>query len=315
MGIQKAEETDMLLEIIIGILLFLILSVLLLSFFIVLTISKPRRIKKEDVYQIEVDKGYIDKTWYESIASHEYKVKSKHGYPLFMKQLIQAVPSNKVIVMVHGHGFNHVGSIKYIRIFYDLGYDVILFDNTNCGESGGNVTTMGKKESDDLESILDTVVFLYGSGVSIGLHGESLGAASSLLFASKHPERIRFVIADCGYSDFKKEVAHQIKRRFKREVPLLVATSNLLCKFLYQFSFDEVSPVHHIGSDALRNLPILFIHGEKDGYTPVSMSEELYAIKKGVKELYLAKNATHAESFGSDKQEYARQITLFLEKK
>ncbi len=41
----------------------------------------------------------------------------------------------KVAVICHGHTWNRINSIKYANIFYNKGYNIVLYDHAYFGES------------------------------------------------------------------------------------------------------------------------------------------------------------------------------------
>ena len=49
----------------------------------------------------------------------------------------------KVAVLCHGHTWNRINSLKYARIFYAAGYNVVIYDHAYFGLSDGDHTTLG----------------------------------------------------------------------------------------------------------------------------------------------------------------------------
>ncbi|MCK7486921.1 MAG: hypothetical protein MZU97_16530 [Bacillus subtilis] len=67
----------------------------------------------------------------------------------------------------------------------------------------GKNTTLGACESKDLQLIIRDAFVRFGPSIHVGLYGESMGAAVVLLAQAKE-ERIKFVIADCSFSDLTR---------------------------------------------------------------------------------------------------------------
>ncbi len=60
--------------------------------------------------------------------------------------------------------------------------------------------------------------------------------------------------------------------------------------------------------------PVLFIHGAEDDYIPPSHAQELYDAKTvGMKELWIAPSAKHAESEVKNSEMYDQKIGEFLD--
>ena len=69
---------------------------------------------------------------------------------------------SKVAIICHGHTMNRLNSLKYANIFYDKGYNVIVYDHRYFGESDGKFCSMGFYEE-------------YGRGNGIVRAGASFG--------------------------------------------------------------------------------------------------------------------------------------------
>lgn len=123
---------------------------------------------------------------------------------------------------------------------------------------------------------------------------------------------ISFLIEDCGYSDLR---ALYIRRAANFNIPtllrpVLIKYLSLVCRIRSGFFLEEVSPIKHINEITA---PILFIHGDSDTENPTKMVYDLYNTKKtGVKALYIAKGANHAESLKVDKARYEEEVANFL---
>jgi fermentation-respiration switch protein FrsA (DUF1100 family) len=75
-------------------------------------------------------------------------------------------------------------------------------------------------------------------------------------------------------------------------------------------AFQNISPVRTIPKISI---PCLFFHGLEDKLTPARMSEALHEAKtRGLRAMYLAPGADHAQAFASDPQAYEAQLADFL---
>jgi hypothetical protein len=104
--------------------------------------------------------------------------------------------------------------------------------------------------------------------------------------------------------------------RFRYEIKLPIFPSLPLADFmttiLSGMSFNSVSPVRDM---AEIKLPVLLIHGENDHYVPPQMCKDLYAGKvEGIRSIYLAPNASHADPFMVNREEFTLKVRSFLEK-
>lgn len=90
----------------------------------------------------------------------------------------------KVAIICHGHTVNRYSDLKYADIFYRAGFSTVIFDERYFGESTGDFCTLGQNEARDVAAIIAYVKQIFGQDCVIGLHGESMGAATALLTSS-----------------------------------------------------------------------------------------------------------------------------------
>ena len=86
-------------------------------------------------------------------------------------------------------------------------------------------------------------------------------------------------------------------------------TTSWLCEKKYGWNFKEASSLKQV---AKSQLPMLFIHGDKDTYVPTWMVYSLYEAKPEPKELWIVPGAAHAVSYQENKQEYTDRVRAFV---
>ena len=268
----------------------------------------PQRFGVEETFEIEKENGKIDEAAYNAWKKEEVILQSPFGYHLYGLWFPFA-DSRRAVILSHGITYTLYGSVKYMKMFLDLGFNVFIYDNRHHGRSGGKNTTFGFYEKSDLKIVTDWVESKLGEGAVIGTHGESMGAAISLQHAAID-SRVRFVIEDCSFNRLDTLLVHRLKVDYHLPKYPLFPIISLICKLLTGMSMDEISPENAFKQFSA---PILFIHGEKDDFISPEMANSLFASKLlGPKKLYLAPNAAHAESYWSNQTEYTNVVCDFL---
>lgn len=267
--------------------------------------------KKEDDFILEREKesGRLDLIKYESLPKREVLIPSPFGYNL---KAVACEPhkNNRYIIISHGVTENKMNSIKYMNLFLERGFNAVIYDHRRHGESGGKTTSYGHYEKFDLKAIVDWLKAEKGPDIQVGIHGESMGAATMFLYAGMLEDGADFYIADCPFSDFKEQLAYRLKTEMKLPAKLFLPVADLFLRMREKYSIADVSPISVI--ENIRK-PILFIHSEKDDFILPTMSEALYEKKRGPKKLYLAANGIHAQSFNENREDYEKVIDEFLE--
>lgn len=268
----------------------------------------PQTETYEQTIKREVEAGYYDNHFIDNIEKSEIKINSDFGYYLH-GYWIENNPSKKTIIIAHGFGVNLFASFRYIEIFLSKGFNVLLYDEAFHGQSGGKFCTMGHNEKYDLKACISWVIDKIGHDSLIGVHGESMGASTAILEAAID-DRIAFVISDCAFGDVFRQFTYQLKLRYRLPAFPLLYLSNLITGFIAGYVYRDVSPENVVDQISI---PVLFIHGDSDTFTPVCNAENLYKKKIGHKDLYISRHADHAESFLADKAKYRKVIHDFID--
>jgi len=302
--------------IIVGILALLLAAVVFVSWTLSSMIVHPKIWDYYKCVDEEIGRGSFTREWFETECKlEEFSLASRYGYHLHCALLPHkqgaAFEDGKarVAVFVHGYTYCLIGGFKYASILHDLGFDCVFYDHRNHGLSDKAPTTMGYYESKDLSTVCDWARERFGSDCVLGTHGESMGAATVMLHASQYPA-LAFVIEDCGYSDLRAQLRHNVRQRYHLPYAPFVPLASLFSRLRGGVFFRDVVPVESVAK--CDKLPMLFIHGEKDDFVPFPMVREVYSAKPGEKQIQTFPNAAHAESFGSDPQGYRACVSAFL---
>jgi uncharacterized protein len=288
----------------------LALLVLLGGFLLCCKVIYPKVVPVEETRRLEIEAQNMDPAEFDSWEKEELSLPSERGYQLYGIYL--PLPgSQRTVVITHGITYSLFGSIKYIPLFRSRGCNVLIYDLRNHGRNRRLNTTFGFHEQHDLRQMVDWAFNRLGPGGKVGTLGESMGAAITLMEAKSDP-RLSFAMADCPFSDLLDLLAY----RRDVEVPWMpswpfMPLASWFCQRLTGMQFEDISPIR--GIEEL-SMPLFFAHGIEDRYIPPDMSMALYDNKKrGLRRLYLAPNARHAEALVKNRTEYDQRVAEFLE--
>lgn len=265
----------------------------------------------------EARKGRFSRARYETEYRPEpIQLASPYGYKLsglVIARKKSDAPSDgreRVVILVHGFTSCLQACLRYVDAYRDLGFSCVLYDHRNHGASGKAYTTMGYYEADDLGTVAAYARKRFGADCILGVHGESMGAATAMLYAGLD-DKLAFVTEDCGYSSWPEELAHVMRtdRRTPR-FPFLPAAS-LLFRLRTGLTFSDIMPIDTVRA-CKPELPMLFLHGDEDNYVPTRMALDLYEAKRGVRRIRIFPSAGHAMSCPKNPELYRAEIRDFL---
>ncbi len=214
----------------------------------------------------------------------------------------------RVVILCHGHTVNRLCAVKYADLFYRAGYSLVLYDERYFGRSSGKCCTLGQEEAKDLINVMAYTRTVFGKDCLIGLHGESMGAATVLLCLER--EKPDFVIADCPFASSTLLFRHVVRDQCHLPAFPILPLAAFLGRVQFGYDFPAVNPIRAVeGAD----VPICFMHGEADSLIPCEHSRMMYAKCRDPRSrLHLFPGAEHACSIASDPARYERLVLEFL---
>lgn len=251
--------------------------------------------------------------WFRSQGPETVEMRSFDGLRL-RALLLPCENARGVIIFMHGYRSTPLrdlgASAKY---YHDLGFTLLLPNQRACGESEGRFITFGAKEKYDVKAWADYAAERFGPELPIVVGGISLGSSSVLMsLGLPLPGSVRAAVCDCGYSSLTDELELAAQNFFHIRRPGAVLFGiRLWCSLLAGFDIKKCTTL-----DALRGdrIPVLFIHGEADGFVPPRFSRENYEACAAPKELFTVPGAEHGLSYLADTQGYHSHLEAFLDK-
>ena len=108
------------------------------------------------------------------------------------------------VIYMHGNAGNKQEGTSYAQVLLPLGVDLFTFDFSGCGNSEGEWVTLGWKETEDLNAVLNHLA-QKGRTSKVALWGRSMGGATALRFDhTSSPIPISGLVIDSSFSVFKE---------------------------------------------------------------------------------------------------------------
>jgi len=309
-------KTSIIILIILGVLLFILLSYFIYSIFIFNYLFK----RKEEKPLLSVDlkktkyAPYIAKikkynNEFKDLAFIDVEIKSFDNLNLKAKYLNNN--SDLTIIMVHGYRAtpDNNFAIPAVHLNNDLKCNLLIIYQRAHGLSEGNYVTFGYNERNDIISWIKYINDNYNPK-NIILYGVSMGAGTILLSSSLiKDDNVKGLIVDCGYDNIKDAIKTSLKLRTKFTPRLLLLNLMILAKFKH-FSLNKYKPCEEVKNNKINTL---FIHGNNDKLVPITMGKNNYNNCNSNKEFYET-SSYHAMSIYTDTESVIKKEEEFINK-
>ncbi|QTD39916.1 alpha/beta hydrolase [Sporosarcina sp. Te-1] len=251
------------------------------------------------------------KEWFDSSERTVIEMKSFDGLLLHAQYIQQANHSDKAVILAHGFRNSGDNMGKMAKMYYDLGFDILLPDARGHGKSEGDYIGYGWHDRLDYKDWINYLIKEHGAK-QIFLHGNSMGAATVLMTSGEElPPEVKGIVADSAYSTVKEELAHQLKSIYNLPAFPLLEVTSVVSKIRAGYTFEEASALDQVKKN---QVPLLLIHGDSDDLVPTEMAYELYEAAGGEKELWIVPNAGHTKAFDNGTADYVERIQTFVQR-
>jgi fermentation-respiration switch protein FrsA (DUF1100 family) len=287
---------------------FLIIFIAVSAIYLSQKSLKPKTVDYSESLQKEIEDKRFDNDWFSSLTGEDVYIDSYEG--LKLHGIWYGVDgAEKTVILCHGYGYSLYGSVKYMKMFMDRGFNALITDHRYHGLSEGKLCTMGHKEKMDLVKWVNWIEGKVGRDTVIGSHGVSMGASIALLHGAVD-DRIRFIVSDCAYQSVFDQLSYRLKQEYKLPAFPLMFVGSLINKIRTGAFYRELSSLEAVKKI---KVPVLFIHGNADEYATPSNTINLHKSKNGPGFIYMVPEAKHAEGYNTNPENYKKVLFRFLE--
>lgn len=214
--------------------------------------------------------------------------------------------SDKLVIVVHGYANNARKMARYIKRFYDKGYDVLAVDLIAHGNSEGKYYSMGGFDSKVLSMWINTIP----RDKKIALFGISMGASTVMnTLDEKLDDNVVLAIEDSGYVNLKSIFSYQLKKLFNLPSFPILDVASIISRVRAGYWLNDVDATNAIKET---KIPVLAMHGTNDSFVPMDNLELIRNLNPKIKTIEF-EGMKHVAAEKLQREKYWSEVFKFIE--
>jgi alpha-beta hydrolase superfamily lysophospholipase len=212
-----------------------------------------------------------------------------------------------VVVLFHGYSAAKSALLPEACAFHELGYQTFLLDFRGSGGSGGNETTIGVKEAEDVAAAWEFARTRWPN-LPVALFGQSMGSAACLRAIAFHSVSPDALVVECPFD----RLLSTVENRFaSMGLPSFPFAQMLIFWGGVQHGFNgfKHDPVKYAESISC---PVLLLHGADDPRVTRAQAQAVFAGLAGSKRLYEFQSVGHRSYLSAQPQTWRDEVGEFL---
>ncbi|WIM68715.1 alpha/beta hydrolase [Corynebacterium breve] len=214
-------------------------------------------------------------------------------------------------ILIHGLGGTKDATLPVAKMFLNLGYNVIAYDQMNSGGNTALVNTFGARESDDTMKVLTQLDTELSDDCEIVMWGTSFGGATAAMAAAKDEGIVDKLVLDSPMADALDMIRIELDK-VAGETPFstnfMLAAGEPFLRVHQGVSYYELDAAEAIKDS---DMPVLLIHSRDDEVTPPHMGHE-YEEALGDRVTAIWTEGKHSEAYITQPEQYQQWLADFL---
>jgi alpha-beta hydrolase superfamily lysophospholipase len=242
------------------------------------------------------------------LPAHPYRIVMLQSNTKISCWYVPALTATKgTVILFHGYTSNRSSLVPRAEPFLQHGYNCLLVDFMGSGGSGGNSTSIGYKEAQEVKTCYD---YIHGNGERhIFLFGSSMGAVAIMKAMNDYAISPEAIILECPFSTLYNTVCSRFHMLHVPTIPMagmLLFWGGLENGF-WGFSFRPVEDAKAI------KCPVLLQYGARDDRVSRQEINDIYANISGSKKLIIYPMSGHDNYLIKYKKEWSDNVVSFFD--
>lgn len=212
-----------------------------------------------------------------------------------------------IVLIFHGFSASRSIMLDYVPPLHEMGYSVFMIDFRGSGTSGGNTTTLGLHEADDVAATVD-YVRVHWPNQRLILYGQSMGSVAILRAISVHHVSPDSIIIECPYGSILRAVTnrfHSIGLPAHPLAELLVFWGGAPDGY-WAFQLNAVEYAHAVTCAAM------VMRGQNDRLVTESEARDVFGALGGAKQYVTIAHTEHESYAKANLVDWRKAVTAFL---
>jgi alpha-beta hydrolase superfamily lysophospholipase len=232
--------------------------------------------------------------------------RGSRGVPL-EAWLVPQVDARGTVILFHGHAASKDSQLREASVFHGMGFNAFLVDFYGSGGSGGNETSIGFYEAEDVAQSFEYARKLPGAG-PIVLYGASMGAAAVIKGVADKKLDPAALILECPFDSLIGTVRHRFTTMGIPSFPLadLLVFWGGMQEGFNGFRYRPAESASRI------DRPTLLMSGENDEYVRPEEARSIWGGLRGPKTLRFFQGVGHDSCLRRRPDEWKSAVSAFL---